>query len=663
MTSLDQPDLGAPAPEHFSQPSTAVGETLPAALVQRVREDLGTLCRDAHDDALERLAEEGRALCPSRAVQLAVYRSLRWFRSGEPLLRARFAANLGAVAPAATADALGLLDEEDLREGLAQATFVAQAHGTAGAPFAVLAGALREAGVGEAGAAMLAPRALLQAYAQALDAFALDAETRLELLRAMQARLLAALPACYRDWQRVVRGEAAAIADGSMSDEAPARAGAHARITALSPPSATVWPRAMLLLVLDGLQSARRGKGRMAGGGADARAAAASDDAPEPASLAGTLAAALTAREAGAAARFAEADRAAIELVDILFAMLVADAGFPASLASDFLALRLPFLRLCLQDRAHVLARAGAPRRLLETLVRGVLGADPAQPRGRHALACARAAIDALLARCDGDAAVCARVRVQFENALAALPAGTAREEDDVPRVRLLAAWQAVAVAVGRELARSDLPPLVHALLRRPWAQSMVRVALRHGEDSPEFRHAAGIAAALCAAFADWSTRPSLQPQYSQRAMHGLAAIAIDLRAGLERAGYGAFEVVELWQQLSRLIVQPARDDAPETRLPMLSAGLDVDAALRDLAPPPAAPAAAPVPIAALRVGQIVEWRAPERAPQRLKLCWRSSTSGWHVFVNAAGVKTLELPAARVARMLADGLLEARDTP
>jgi hypothetical protein len=635
MTPLDQTDL--PASADAEAGSARVDTALPAALLEQLRLDLDTLCREAHEQALERLADEGRALCPSRAVQLAVYRSLRWLRSGEPLLRERFLAKLGADAPVAETGALELLDEDDLREGLALATFVAQAQGMAGAPFAVLARALRESGVDEGGIAALAPRGLLKAYTVALDGFALDAEVRLELLRAVQARLLAALPVCYREWQGALRGEPVGGHE-AHGGEAPTAASA----------AVANWPRSALIDVLAGLQAASR-KARATG---EAR--------PHDATpLAALLSAALDGAEPAGLAGFAESDRAVIELVDVLFAMLVADPGFPSAFAADFLELRLPFLRLSLQDRAYLLARNGAPRRLLESLVRGVLGADPAQSRGRHALACARAAIDAVLAREESDAAVCARVRIEFEAALAQ-PSAEA-QDDDVPRERRLRAWQAVDAAIGRELARGDLPPLVHALLRRPWAQSMVRVALRHGEDSPEFRHAADVAAALCGAFAHWSTRPSLQPQHSQRAMHALAAIAIDLRTGLERAGHSARQVVEVWQHLTRLIVQPERDEQLEPHLPVLLAGPDIDTALRELAPPPE-PAAAALPVAALRLGQIVEWHAPERAPQRLKLCWRSATSGWHVFVNAAGVKTLELPATRVARMLADGVLEAKDS-
>ncbi len=51
-------------------------------------------------------------------------------------------------------------------------------------------------------------------------------------------------------------------------------------------------------------------------------------------------------------------------------------------------------------------------------------------------------------------------------------------------------------------------------------------------------------------------------------------------------------------------------------------------------------------------IGTLFDWHTPEHDPIRLKLCWRSSTTGWHVFVNAAGVKTLELPLRRVLACL-----------
>lgn len=226
------------------------------------------------------------------------------------------------------------------------------------------------------------------------------------------------------------------------------------------------------------------------------------------------------------------------------------------------------------------------------------------------------------------------------------------------PGDRHLAAWRAVAEAIEPECVRG-MPPLVRALLRGPWSQAMAAAALRCGVASPEFRHVAGIAAALGDAFAGWAGLAAPQARWSQRAMHALAPIAVELRAGLERVGYSPRQVVELWRQLTRLIVQPLREDAPRAVAALPLHGPDLDAALRALLP--AEPAGTMQRPAALRVGQAVDWNVPGRDPQRLKLCWRSIASGWHVFVNAAGMKTLELPAARIARMLADGELVPKD--
>lgn len=223
----------------------------------------------------------------------------------------------------------------------------------------------------------------------------------------------------------------------------------------------------------------------------------------------------------------------------------------------------------------------------------------------------------------------------------------------DAPARRHVEAWRAVARAIEHECSRG-MPALVRALLRGPWSQAMAAAALRGGVASSEFRHACGIASALGDAFAGWETLAAPGPSDSQRAMHALASIAVDLRAGLERAGYRPREIVTLWQQLTRLIVQVRCEDTSPAAVPLH--GPDLDTALRVLAS-----LGGMSPPDALRLGQSVDWIVPEREPQRLKLCWRSAVTGWHVFVNAAGVKTLELPATRIARLLAEGALVPRD--
>ena len=760
MNPLDQ--------SHFSSP-TAAGDVSSADLVAGngeseatqfasparlgmltsvMRRHLDRLCRQAHEQALELLADDGEMLRSSKAVRLAVYRSLRTLKACEAQLRAEFvtrvAAHIAAM-PTAKPDAgrkpraLRMMCEEDLEQELLCATFVAQVDAIARPALVVLARAL---GPGDETridrvASVIGPRPVLDAYLQTVSAVSLEAEVRVVLLRALHAQMLGGLPETYRECVQMLGAQDAEFAlSVSRGDKSlPAQSDA--------PSNASLSPAALAEEAQHGKLSASLARSdllaaalQLLAGKAQARRSAAQphwtreqlvralillqaaqkntrgDEQDAPAPLAALVEAALRSANAlrGQDRVLSETDLAVADLVETLFELLVADADFPPQLVPDLFKLRIPFLRLTLDDRQLLLRRDSAARQLLEALVRGALEFGPGTPRGVRMLACCRTAIADVLVHYGDSPAVFVEIlevlqrnheRVRSLELLRDIDADDSAEN----RERLQLAWQTVAEHIGRELAHGELPPLVHELLRRPWAQYMVLVALRHGADAVEFRNAAAVATSLRLAFGNWATLPSCRPARAQQAMHQLASTAIDLRNGLELVGYSAQQMMDVWRSLTRLIVDATEAEIGDPAFVIVGGGHDIDTAPRAFAAVPyevtaadsrdrasrstAADEAAdyetgvdarriedtarpspgshlPIPDAPpppqpdntpLEVGQLVDLHTPDQPATRLKLCWRGVSSGWHVFVNQAGVKALELPASRVASMLANGTL------
>lgn len=717
---------------------------LPPATLQMMRRHLDRICRTAQEAALDRLADDGEVLDSGKSVRLEVYRSLRTLTAGESELRADFVRRVVARAelgltqehdPGHKARSLRLMSEDELKQELLCATFVAQIDGVVHPLLVALATAWAPSDprMLEYIASAVGPRAVLEAYLQALLEIAIGAEVRVVLLREMHRQMLQELPGVYRDCLRqlgghesgpgastspsprhasisgAVLGSGHCTGDASLAESrehgppVPVETGTSGtgmqavgstspellaavlqllarKAQAAQPEGQAHWSREQVTRALLLLQVAQKGQSPDSGSG--------------PVPLADLVQDALSRANAlnGRQRLLSETDRAVTDLVDMLFDFLIADAQFPVPLVAEFVKLRIPFLRLALDDRQLLLRRDSAPRQLLEALVRGA--GECSSARSADFEPAWRSAVAQVLGCCDVAPSTFEEIGVEYARTLQHARKREASAERRIvdkaeSRERMLAAWQEVGTFMRRVLSGAVLPPVVHELLCRPWAQYMVLQLLKHGRESAEFRSSGAVAEGLREAFDNWATMPSSTPDCGQRAMRRVSAIALELRAGLEHVGYPSQQVVSIWRCLTRLIVGAARCEPVEERLeaeivaighdihsalveyggaPMAAApGPGTETALADLsqARPPVQPGAdgvARVPelvVSGIEVGSFVEFHEPERPVARLKLCWRGVTSGLHIFVNQAGVKALELPAPRVRKMLADRTLIA----
>ncbi len=372
-----------------------------------------------------------------------------------------------------------------------------------------------------------------------------------------------------------------------------------------------------------------------------------------------------------------ESDAAVAEVVDTLLSSIALDSRFPQRLAGEIMRLRTVLSCLVLTSPEQLCCPQGAARKYIDAVVEagiargwGACDSDPI----------VSVLLDSI--RSVGSAAECSVVRL--EEARIALIDGIrritirgAREDSDS-----LSAWSQVASWVGGELVGSELPPFVHDLLHRPWAQYMVHLLLRGEEDSVTYKNACSVVTNLRAAFDGWSIAPSRDPVGCQHTIQRLGEVAMELGCGLAAVGYSQRQVALIWRCL--LDLTNAGSSPPEASGLVLRVGHDIESAMKAFAPEAKSPSdvdaqgRAPlrtqVPslaalraklgssiVAHLRVGGEYEIRYRGQASTRVRLCWRGIFSGKHVFVDRSGQKVVELYERDVRRMLDDGALVPAD--
>jgi hypothetical protein len=325
-------------------------------------------------------------------------------------------------------------------------------------------------------------------------------------------------------------------------------------------------------------------------------------------------------------------DEAAIRLTDLVFRRAVAHDAVARELQCDFLKLSLPYIRVASPLRKTLFAAPGHGRLLALLLASGPsAGASFRQDK----LAALRAVIVDALAIYDADERSIARLCSNHLRSFGLGGSAFAPPEHG-PDAESAARLQ-------HKVRDQRLPRPLADLLLREWSQYLACTVAIGGADSTEAVRVLEVADRLIRAFTGWE-HEVLTPARREAAMHELALVAPDLRAGLEAQGCDERRVMSLWKELTEIVLGGVRAD---------------HGAQATAGETPAKTAVQPggAPGARLRVGDLVEYLGAEGAAMRLKLCWRSTTSGWHVFVNQAGVKSLELPGTLVAQLMHEGTL------
>jgi len=362
-------------------------------------------------------------------------------------------------------------------------------------------------------------------------------------------------------------------------------------------------------------------------------------------------------------------DEDTIDLVGMLFEFILEDRNLPTDMQVLLARLQIPYLKAAILDRKLFAHRQHPARRLLDALADAAKGWSAESDRDHRLHDKIKSIVDRLLQDFDDDMSIFERLGAELQ------------EFQDISRRRAELAEQRVAESTrGREkleqarrraareiLSRIEgqhLPPLIHGILSRAWANYLVLTILRQGEESSEFRDALRFAND----FID-STKPARTLDERRALRQMLPGIERALRRGLANVAFQESDIDRLLAQLHTYYRHQLGEAVPQAEVQAVeeSTTLPIPESIQPIAeseaelarsePEPEPPIDTPEMqlVAELKPGTWLEFVTGPDTIERAKLSWISPMSGRYLFVNRRGLKVADYSPHELAQALASG--------
>ncbi len=365
-------------------------------------------------------------------------------------------------------------------------------------------------------------------------------------------------------------------------------------------------------------------------------------------------------------------DEDTIDLVGMLFEFILEDRNLPAAMQVMLARLQIPYLKAAILDRKLFAHRQHPARRLLDCLAEQAKSWSEESDRDHRLHDKVKSIVDQLLHDFDDDMGVFERLLVdlqQFQdvNKRRSELAEQRVAESTRGREKLEQARRRAAREILDRIGEHKLPPLVHGVLARAWANHLVLTLLRQGETSPEFKSALRFVDDFIA-----STRPAATPESRQVLRQMLPGIERALRQGLANVAFQEQDIERLLGQLHTYYRQQLGETLDATEV----VAVDEDAAMlaipdsiqpvieQNAAPQDSveedvveAPLDSPEwhQVQALQPGTWLEFCLPDEPMTRAKLSWISPMSGRYLFVNRRGLKVADYSPQELTVLLTEG--------
>jgi hypothetical protein len=372
------------------------------------------------------------------------------------------------------------------------------------------------------------------------------------------------------------------------------------------------------------------------------------------------------------ASRVATIDEDTIDLVGMLFEFILEDRTLPAEMQVMLGRLQIPYLKAAILDRKLFAHRQHPARRLLDSMAEQAKGWSEESDRDRRLYDKIKSTVEQLLHDFDDDMGIFERLLAdlqQFQelNKRRSEVAEQRVAESTRGREKLELARHRAAREILERIGSQQLPPLVHGILARAWANHLVLTLLRQGDDSPEFKAALRFVDDFIA-----STRPAPDHDSRQLLRRMLPGIERALRHGLANVAFQAQDIERLLAQLHAFYrqqlgetVDPVELDAvnsedvsvlaiPDSIQPMTEHDHLEAVAPRDEAQIPA-DSVELKQVESLQPGTWLEFSFADQSMARAKLSWISPMSGRYLFVNRRGLKVGDYAPQELAVLLANG--------
>jgi hypothetical protein len=366
-------------------------------------------------------------------------------------------------------------------------------------------------------------------------------------------------------------------------------------------------------------------------------------------------------------------DEDTIDLVGMLFEFILEDRNLPVEMQVLLARLQIPYLKAAILDRKMFAHRQHPARRLLDGLADQAKSWSEESDRDHRLFEKVKSIVEQLLHDFDDDMSIFDRLLVdlqQFQeiNKRRSELAEQRVAESTRGREKLEQARRRAAREIIDRMGDQKLPPLVHGVLARAWANHLVLTLLRQGEASPEFKSALRFVDDFIA-----STRPAHSPESRQMLRQMLPGIERSLRLGLANVAFQESDIERLLAQFHTYYRQQLGETMEDVEAPAavedeailaipdsIQPVVDRDAELDDEALDRDAVVVAPdspewQQVQALQPGTWLEFSLIDEPMTRAKLSWISPMSGRYLFVNRRGLKVADYSPQELAVLLADG--------
>ncbi len=366
------------------------------------------------------------------------------------------------------------------------------------------------------------------------------------------------------------------------------------------------------------------------------------------------------------------ADEDIIDLVGMLFQFLVEDRNLPPEIQAILARLQIPYLKVALQDR-HLFANKEHPaRQLLDTLSTASVGwTEESDPKGQF-IEKISAITDTVLNEYDEDLGLFERLNEDLKRFLdrrkkRAVVAEKRVTEATLGREKVKKAKQTAANVLVDVMQDHTLPDRVRDILVKPWANVLILMHLRHGEDSEEFMQKVEFAQKL-AEWADPAHIVNISEEDIKAMMQtfadGLELVAVpenEIRQQAEElyqylANINGIEAGELDEELEFIApedilqLSQTEDEPSDVQTFIQEIVLSEDDESVEIETDEHNET-----VENLEVGTWFEFTNSEGKTLRAKLSWISPISGKLLFVNARGLKVMDKSPAGLAADLRAG--------
>lgn len=383
----------------------------------------------------------------------------------------------------------------------------------------------------------------------------------------------------------------------------------------------------------------------------------------------------------GQALELSATQRETVRLVGMLFDYILRERSLADPIKDVLVRLQVPVLKVALIDANFFADKSHNARRLLNEIAVQAVGwqqGNDKNPQNEPLAKCINRIVENIVHDFDLNVDVFGQALSEMSSFIekerrrsAVLEKRMVDAEDGKARAEL--ARKKVAAEIDSRLHKVAVPRVVADFLRGPWSNVLFVNGLKHGFDSTVWTEHLSLVSDLI-----WSVQPKKLAQDRQALIIRGPKLLTSLRSGLDAVSYNPFEVSELLIQIEELHIARIRGEQVET-CEAESATIEPVADVKPVpeAPVPAAPAKGQVTqvnslgkddpylltVASFVQGawfDIFEKEGDE--PLRCRLAAHIKPTGKYIFVNRSGMKVAEKNRQELAVALRQGLLRPVDS-